>query len=79
MRLEALRLMRVLSSFRPRLIGSTLTGHVRAGSDIDIHLFSNSIESITGALDAEGVVYDSQRIFDRSAVIPVAVDARRQA
>jgi hypothetical protein len=33
MRLEALRLMRVLARFRPRLIGSVCTGHVRAGSD----------------------------------------------
>src|SRR5208337_2254829 len=28
MRLEALRMMRLLSAFRPRLIGSVLTGHV---------------------------------------------------
>src|SRR5215203_3097686 len=33
MRLEALRLMRLLRAFRPRLIGSVMTGHVRAGSD----------------------------------------------
>src|SRR5437773_9388103 len=32
MRIEALRLMRLLRAFRPRLIGSTLTGHVRRGS-----------------------------------------------
>ncbi len=29
MRVEALHLMRLLSAFRPRLIGSVLTGHVR--------------------------------------------------
>src|SRR6201987_5537781 len=38
MRLEALRLMRLLRAFRPRLIGSVMTGHVRKGSDIDIHV-----------------------------------------
>src|SRR5216110_828844 len=32
MRLEALRLMRLLRAFRPRLIGSVMTGHVRKGS-----------------------------------------------
>src|SRR4051795_11570726 len=32
MRLEALRMMRLLAAFRPRLIGSVLTGHVRQGS-----------------------------------------------
>src|SRR5215213_8100411 len=39
MRLEALKLMRLLRRFRPRLIGSVMTGHVRKGSDIDIHVF----------------------------------------
>src|SRR4051812_9066365 len=39
MRLDALRLMRMLARFRPRLIGSVRTGHVRKGSDIDIHIF----------------------------------------
>src|SRR5437868_13079985 len=49
MRLEALRLMRVLSAFRPRLIGSVMTGHVRMGSDIDIHLFADNPTLITTA------------------------------
>src|ERR1700749_2709958 len=40
MRLAALRMMRRMSAFRPRLIGSVLTGHVRKGSDIDLHLFT---------------------------------------
>src|ERR1700683_4586989 len=43
MRLEALRLMRLLRPFRPRLIGSVMTGHVRKGSDIDIHVFADAI------------------------------------
>ena len=61
MRLEALRLMRILAVFRPRLIGSTMTGHVRAGSDIDIHLFADSSEAVTAALEAEGMVFDLER------------------
>jgi len=61
MRLEALRLMRVLSRFRPRLIGSVLTGHIRNGSDIDLHVFSDSIEAVAAALEFEGVVYDLER------------------
>ncbi len=61
MRVEALRMMRVLRAFRPRLIGSTLTGHVRRGSDIDLHVFSDSIEAVTGVLDQEGVSYDVER------------------
>jgi predicted HD phosphohydrolase len=61
MRIEALRVMGILRAFRPRLIGSTMTGHVRQGSDIDLHVFSDSLEAVTGALDAEGFSYDVQR------------------
>lgn len=61
MRLEALRTMRLLRPFRPRLIGSTLTGHVRRGSDIDLHVFSNSIEAVASVLEQEGVPYDIER------------------
>lgn len=61
MRMVALRMMRLLERFRPKLIGSTLTGHVRRGSDIDIHLFSDSVEAITLALDQLMLFYDVER------------------
>jgi predicted HD phosphohydrolase/predicted nucleotidyltransferase len=61
MRLEALRLMRLLRRYRPRLIGSVMTGHVRHGSDIDLHVFSDSLEGVTAALDLEGLSYDVER------------------
>jgi hypothetical protein len=61
MRLEALRLMRVLARFRPRLIGSVWTGHIRGGSDIDIHLFSDSLAAVTSALEADGAIFDVER------------------
>ena len=61
MRLEALRMMRLLRRFRPRLIGSVMTGHVRPGSDIDLHVFADNLEGVTAALDAEGLVYDVER------------------
>ncbi len=61
MRLEALRLMRLLRRFHPRLIGSTLTGHVRRGSDIDLHIFSDSVEAVAAVLDEEGFSYEVQR------------------
>lgn len=61
MRLEALRMMRLLRAFRPRLIGSTLTGHVRRGSDIDIHLFSDSVEAIEAILEHEGIACTVER------------------
>src|SRR2546421_9779668 len=61
MRLEALRLMRLLRQFRPRLIGSVMTGHVRKGSDIDIHLFTDSVGLVTDLLEQEGYQYDVER------------------
>lgn len=61
MRLVALRIMRLLERFRPKLIGSTWTGHVRAGSDIDVHLFSDSLEAITSCLDQQMLFYDVER------------------
>ncbi len=61
MRLVALRSMRLLSSFSPRLIGSVLTGHVRSGSDIDLHIFSDSLEAVTGTLDTELMSYEVER------------------
>ena len=60
MRIEALRLMRILARFRPRLIGSVWTGHVRRGSDIDIHIFSDSQSIVTDTLDEQSLTYDVQ-------------------
>src|SRR5438309_12008006 len=37
MRLHALRLMRLLCRFRPRLVRRVMTGHPRQGSDIALH------------------------------------------
>lgn len=61
MRLVALRTMRLLQRFKPKLIGSTLTGHVRQGSDIDLHIFSDSVEAVTMALDEQMLFYEVER------------------
>src|SRR5438270_4239424 len=61
MRLEALRLMRLLASFRPRLIGSVMTGHVRKGSDIDLHVFTDSVGLVTDLLQHDGWQFDVER------------------
>ena len=58
MRIEALRLMHLLQHCRPKIIGSTFTGHVRQGSDIDIHVFAANTDAVTSALDQEGMSYD---------------------
>jgi predicted HD phosphohydrolase/predicted nucleotidyltransferase len=61
MRLYALSLMRELSAFSPRLIGSTLTGHIHKNSDIDLHIFSDSLALVTQVLDNNRVLYDVER------------------
>ena len=61
MRVAALRMMRLMSCFKPKLIGSVLTGHVRKGSDIDIHIFSNHSSAVTSILDDEQLPYQIER------------------
>ncbi|AKT37012.1 hypothetical protein [Chondromyces crocatus] len=46
LRIVALEAMRALAAFSPRLIGSVSTGHVRRGSDIDLHVFPASEEML---------------------------------
>src|SRR6266513_2058228 len=61
MRLQALHLMRLLRPFKPRLIGSVMTGHVRKGSDIDLHIFTDSVGLVTDVLENEGFQFDVER------------------
>lgn len=73
MRLRALRMMRRLEKFRPRLIGSVLTGHIRSGSDIDLHVFSDGASAVQNVLDDHRLVhtvehkrvvkFDQERVF----------------
>ncbi len=52
MRLQAVGLMELLEAFQPRLIGSVLTGHIRLGSDIDLHLHTDDLDSLLATLAA---------------------------
>jgi predicted nucleotidyltransferase len=61
MRLQALHMMRLLRPFKPRLIGSVMTGHVRKGSDIDLHVFTDSPALVTDLLEGNGYRYDLER------------------
>jgi predicted nucleotidyltransferase len=59
MRLEALRLMRILRVFRPRLIGSVMTGHVRKGSDFCRRLTEFDLRRPGGAKRAGRLPWDT--------------------
>lgn len=54
MRLEALKIMRVLEAYNPLLIGSVWRGTVRRGSDIDIAVYHDSPSEVTNLLKAKG-------------------------
>ena len=56
MRRAAFDLMQFLRDFRPRLVGSVLSGEIRPESEIDIHLFSDDVESVLSALEDSGDV-----------------------
>src|SRR3979409_188677 len=61
MRAEALSPIRLMRPFRPPLIGSVMTGHVRKGSDIDIHVFTDSVGLVTDLLENDGFQFDVER------------------
>ena len=61
MRVAALALMKHLEKYRPRIIGSVLTGHIRTGSDIDLHVFSNNVHAITAELEFQNLRYEVTR------------------
>ena len=69
MRIEALRFMRLLIRWRPRLIGSVLTGHIRDGSDVDLHVFCDSPGLILELIENEGYRADDERKLVRKAGI----------
>ncbi len=56
MRQLAVELMELLKDFHPRLIGSTLKGHIRKGSDVDLHLFTEDLDSVIQVLESAGLV-----------------------
>ena len=61
MRLRAAWWLDFLAEFHPSLIGSVLTGSIREGSDIDIHVFAASPHSIAHRLEDRGIHYELQR------------------
>jgi len=61
MRCQALIVMKILHHFHPKLIGSVLKGHIREGSDIDIHAFSDSASAISMMLEDEQFECETER------------------
>lgn len=60
LRLLALSYMELLAPFRPRLVGSVLSGAVTARSDIDLHLFAGSPEEVEQYLRQHGLAFEQE-------------------
>lgn len=65
MRTVALEVMTVLQAFEPRLIGSTWTGHIRTGSDVDLNLYGDSLEAVEVALEQALIPFHVERVNSR--------------
>lgn len=70
MRFQALRMMRLLRAFKPRLTGGVLTGICSSQQEVDLHVFSGSVQAVADMLDREDLQYDVQaggqlRVRDR--------------
>jgi hypothetical protein len=62
MRIVALEAMGPLTPFVPRLIGSVATGHVRSGSDIDLHVFADHASDVERHVRDLGWTHEVQRV-----------------
>jgi len=55
MRIEALKIMKILKAYCPVLIGSVWRGTIRIGSDVDITLYSDDSDEIVACLKANAI------------------------
>lgn len=55
LREAALRIMHLLQVFHARLVGAVLSGNATQHSTIDLHVFSDSPETVGSTLDALGI------------------------
>lgn len=67
MRVTAIEVMRALSAFEPRLIGSVSTGHVRRGSDIDLSIFTRDDAGLEAELRERGWRFERELVSIQKA------------
>jgi hypothetical protein len=58
LRRTALRAMKLLGEFQPRLVGPVLAGSASAHSEISLHLFADRAESVTMQLMDQGIPHE---------------------
>ena len=62
LRVTALAYLELFADFSPYLVGSVLSGAVTSRSDIDIHLFCDSIEEVEGLLAERGIPFETDTV-----------------
>lgn len=58
LRRSALQAMRLLGEFQPRVVGPVLSGTASAHSEINLHLFSETAETVTLRLTERGIPHE---------------------
>lgn len=62
LRLTALSYLEFFAPFSPYLVGSVLSGAVTERSDIDIHLFADSVEEVEKMLAEHGLLFQIETV-----------------
>ncbi|WP_129126911.1 hypothetical protein [Geomonas oryzae] len=62
LRLTALSYLEFFAPFSPYLVGSVLSGAVTERSDIDIHLFADSVEEVEKMLAEQGMAFQTETV-----------------
>lgn len=65
LRLTALSYLELFEPFSPYLVGSVLSGAVTGQSDIDIHLFADSVEEVEELLKQHGLPFETETVSVR--------------
>ena len=65
LRVSALSYLELFAEFSPYLVGSVLSGAVTSQSDIDIHLFADSVEEVENLLEHRGIGFETETVAIR--------------
>ena len=62
LRLTAVAYLELFEAFSPYLVGSVLSGAVTSRSDIDLHLFADSVEEVEDLLRGRGIRFETETV-----------------
>jgi hypothetical protein len=62
LRVTALSYLELFAGFSPYLVGSVLSGAVTSRSDVDIHLFADSLEEVEDLLEGRGIPFETETV-----------------